>query len=275
MLRIRIICICVVVVAAGCHADPLAKDKNVAGWANAASALGVFQVGYDPIGFATGDTTFADPGCPATTDDGTTVTIAGNCTDTGGVQWYGSATVVRGAGGALSLSLDGYGTDEFVGPARTTGTFAVRELAADLHAFDVDVVIEGGLDSVIEYSGTVRGGTTGPTTWNGSGTISRSGDFFDGGTVEATTVDQLRDNAICPGEGISGRTTMISDEHTVVIEYDGATDCDAEDAAHWSRDGEDQGTIAGVTCNAGGRGGVGTLALIALATCLARRRRAR
>lgn len=269
----RTICLSLIVVLAACKADPLAKDKNVAGWANAASAFGVFSGVYDPIAFATGDSTFTDTACPATADDGTTAVITGGCRDSDGVQWEGTATVVRGAAGTLTVTLDGYGNDAFVGIVRKTGTVVVHELAPDRHSFDVDVTSDGGLTEVVEYSGTVAGDPAAATTWNGSGTISRDGDFFDGGTVEAITVDQLRDNSICAGEGISGRTTMTSDDHVVVIDYDGATDCDDHDAAHWSRDGEDQGTIEGVTCGAGsGAGGPGAVALIGLATWLARRR---
>lgn len=272
----RIIWLSILATLAACKADPLEKDKNVAGWANASSALGVFSAVYEPIGFADGDVTFADAGCPTTSDDGTTAVITGDCTDTAGVTWTGSASLVRGAAGALTVTFTDYGNDSVLGPVRRTGTVAVHELAADRHSFDVDVTSDGGLTEVVEYSGTVVGNaTSGPTTWNGTGTISRDGDFFDGGTITATTVDQLRDNSICAGEGISGRTTMTSDDHTVVIEYDGATDCDDNDAAHWSRDGEPQGTIEGITCSAGGRGAGGPAAvgLIALATGLARRRR--
>jgi uncharacterized protein (TIGR03382 family) len=268
----RTLSILIVLAVAGCHDDPLSKAGNIAGWANASSALGVFTTGYEPLAFAAGQAPYADPACPATTDDGTTVTITGGCVDIAGVEWFGVATVVRGAGGRLDLTLDGHGNDAFGGPARATGTFLVEELAADHHAFDVDLVQRGGITTTVRYTGDVVGGLTGPTTWNGSGTISREGDFFDSGTVEAVTVDQLRDGALCPGEGVSGRTTMTSDEHTVVIEYDGATACDDADAARWSRDGEDQGTIDGVTCSAGGRGGPGAAALVALAVVLARRR---
>jgi len=271
----RTICLSLIVVLTACKSDPLAKAKNIPGWANASSALGVMSGVYDPIGLAMGDSTFSDAACPATSDDGTTVRITGGCTDSDGVQWSGSATAVRGAAGLLTVTFTDYGSDQILGPVRETGTVVVRELAPDRHSFDVDITSEGGLDAVIMYSGTVDGtATSASTTWNGHGTISRDGDFFDGGTIEATTVNQLRDNSICPGEGISGQTTMVSDDHTVVIDYDGATDCDDHDAAHWSRDGEPQGTIDGISCSAGsGAGGPGAVALIALALGLARRRR--
>src|SRR5262245_60078325 len=110
----RTICLSLIVVLAACKSDPLAKDKNVAGWANASSAFGAFSGVYDPIGFATGDFTFNDAACPATTDNGTTATITGGCTDSDGTRWEGTATVVRGAGGMLSVTFDGYGDDGFV-----------------------------------------------------------------------------------------------------------------------------------------------------------------
>jgi MYXO-CTERM domain-containing protein len=56
----------------------------------------------------------------------------------------------------------------------------------------------------------------------------------------------------------------------VVIEYDGASDCDDRDSARWSRDGDDRGTIEGITCSTGGPGGLGALALV---LCLVVRRR--
>jgi hypothetical protein len=174
------------------------------------------------------------------------------------------------------VTFDGYGNDAFVGPERTTGTFNVQQQATDRHSFEAHVTRRGGVTTEIDYVGSVTGGYTGPTTWNGSGSITRNGDFFDGGTVEAETVDQLRDNAICNGEGISGRTTMTSAEHVVVIEYDGATACDDRDAARWSRDGEDRGTIDGITCSAGGAGGYGALVVVvALLTRRGARRRSR
>jgi hypothetical protein len=68
---------------------------------------------------------------------------------------------------------------------------------------------------------------------------------------------------------------MVSNEHTVVITYDGATDCDDDDSARWSRDGEDQGLVAGVTCSLGGGQTTcaGTIALVVAVILLAGRRR--
>ena len=268
------------VLLGACQHDPLESSDQIAGWANSASSLAVFTHGYEPLAFADGEISFEDSGCPATSDDGTTVSIVGNgCGDIDGDVFYGSATVVRTNNGR-DLDLDGYGRSRDGGPVGfVTGSFDVTELETDLFAFDVDLVVEGGVDSEIQYSGTVRGSYDGPTLWNGEGAVRREGGAIHDGLVEAVTVDQLRDNEICPGEGISGTTTLVSDEHVIEIRYDGATDCDEQESARWSRDGVDKGLVGGVVCAIGHPGGraprgpaLALLGLVALAL-VARRRR--
>ncbi|HEU5057166.1 MAG TPA: MYXO-CTERM sorting domain-containing protein [Kofleriaceae bacterium] len=252
--------------------DPLADEDDIAGWANSSSAFGVYTLAHEPLGFANDAHSFADPACPATSDDGTTVVITGGCEDSEGRTWDGEVTVVRRDDG-WSLTFDGFGDDRFNGMARVTGTFEVDRQAADLHAFEADLTRDGGIESSIVYSGTVAGGYQGPTVWNGSGAISRDGVTINSGDVEAETVDQVRDSEVCPGEGVSGTTTMTSEEHTVVISYDGDTACDDADSARWSLDGEDQGLVEGVTCSAGGgAGGPAALLLLLAALWLTRRR---
>jgi len=242
-----------VVVMVGCGKDPLADDEMIGGWANAASALGVFTHAYEPLAFADGEVVFADATCPTTSDDGTVATIdGGDCIDSEGDQFFGGATVERTANGGRLLTLTRYGHARDGGPVGLeTGTVTIAELGADLHSFDVDLFVSGGLDTDIVYAGTVEGGYDGATIWNGEGTVERSGGAIHDGSVHAPTVDQLRDNDICAGEGISGTTTLVSDEHTVVITYDGAEDCDDDTSARWSRDGEDQGLLPGVSCAIG------------------------
>ncbi len=256
----------------GCKAsgDPLERPEDIAGWANNASALGVYSLAHEPLGFANDAYSFADPDCPATTDDGTTVVIIGGCTDSDGRAWDGEVEVVRRDGG-WSLSFDGFGDDRFGGMARVTGSFEMDEVEPDLHSFDADLDRDGGIESRVVYSGTVEGGYEGATVWNGSGNVSRNGITINSGAVDAETVDQVRDGEACPGEGLSGTTTMISDEHTVVINYDGDTDCDDDDAARWSLDGEDQGLVKGVTCTAGGPAGAASALLLLLLLALLRR----
>ena len=259
---------------AGCMGggDPLSEDEHVAGWANTASALGVFAVGYEPIGFADGQDQFDDPACPVTTDDGTTVTVRGGCTDNTGVKWVGLATLVRD-GTARHVTFDGYGNDAFLGMVRTSGRFDVTDAGGDVHQFDVDVHRSGGIETTIRYTGSVAGSYQGRTVWNGAGRITRDGITINSGTIDAATVDEVRDDAVCAGQGASGSTTLTSEAHEVVITYDGATACDPDNAAQWARDGEDRGTIKGITCAAGGGAGSGMI-VIALALVLRRRRSA-
>lgn len=254
--------------------DPLEDDDVIAGWANASSAMGAYEVAREPVAFADGKHQYDDPACPLTSNDGTMATVSGGCTDSKGRVWTGTATVVRGGGGAKMVTFEEFGNDGFGGASKTSGTVAVAELAADRHTFEVDTVMRGGITTDVRYSGSVVGTyDTAATTWNGSGTISRDGDFYKGGTVEAVTVDQVRDDA-CPGEGFSGTTTVTSDEHVVVITYDGATACDPDHSARWSRDGKDRGLVTGVTCNSAG-GSSGAAIVLAAIALIGRRRHRR
>ena len=261
--------------ALGCGGggDPLEDADHIAGWANASSAFGVYTIAHEPLAFANQAFSFNDPGCPATSDDGTTVVITGECEDSEGRAWAGEVTVLRRAGG-WSLTFDGFGDDRWSGMARVTGSFEVDEEGDSFHSFEADVDIDSGIESHTAYSGTVEGGYQGPTVWNGSGRVSRDGITINSGSVDAETVDQVRDGELCPGEGVSGTTTMVSPEHEVVISYDGDTDCDEDDAARWSLDGEDQGLVTGVTCSAGGPAGAGSALLLLLLAVSLRRRRA-
>jgi MYXO-CTERM domain-containing protein len=263
--------VCMVSLVGCTNGDPLSEDKHVAGWANSSSALGVFAIGYEPLGFADGAHRFQDPACPVTSDDGTTVTIQGGCADNKGTTWAGTATLVRD-GSARRITFDGYGNDAFLGMERTSGRFDVIATDGGTHMFDVDVRRSGGIETSIRYTGTVKGGYQGRTVWNGSGRIVRDGITINSGGVDAVTVDQVRDDVVCAGQGASGTTKLTSDGHEVIIAYDGATDCDPDAAARWTRDGADRGTIKGISCSTGGSAGFGAIGF-ALAFALRRRRR--
>jgi hypothetical protein len=253
-----------------CRSVSLEDPEHVAVWANAASAVGVYVHAYEPIGFADGEVMFADAACPATSDNGETVTITGGCTDKDGTQWVGKATIVR-SGEDRTLTFDGYEKQNGGNPASTArGTVAVSLTLSGEHRFDVDLVLAGGITTTIDYVGTVAGGYDGPTTWNGSGTVKREGLAEPVGTVEATTVNEVLDNSVCSGQAVSGKTTLRLGDDVAVITYDGARDCDPDEAAGWSFNGEDQGLITGIVCSvgapgAGARGGVfGALLLLVL-----------
>jgi MYXO-CTERM domain-containing protein len=260
----------VLMAACGGSEDPLAVDANITQWANSSSAMGAYEAGRESIAIFHGEGGFPDPACPVVIADADGASITGDCVDSDGESWVGSATVTL-TGTTVRLELDGFGSDNVFRPP-TDGFVELVEVGVDEHTFDVDVTSRGGIVTTILYEGSVIGGYDGPTTWNGSGTVRKNGDFFDGGTITVETVDQVRDNDQCPGEGFSGTTTMSSLEHEVVITYDGDTDCDPDHSARWSRDGVDQGVIAGITCSSGGASGFGML-LIGLGFVMRRRRR--
>jgi MYXO-CTERM domain-containing protein len=265
-MRLRCTTLAAGFLVAGCSGgagDPLERPEDIAGWANESSALGVYSNAHEPLGLASGAFTYPDPDCPATADDGSALVVTGGCTDATGRTWAGEATVLRGEG-RWDVSFDRFGDDRFGGMARLSGSFTLEEQGEDLHAFDADLERDGGIVSRIRYLGSVAGGYGGETVWNGSGTVTRRGVTINAGSVHAETIDERRDDDVCPGEGLSGTTSMTSAEHTVLVTYDGASDCDDDDAARWSLDGVDQGLVTGITCSAGGPTGTGTGAALLL-----------
>jgi len=273
--EMRAFAVIAVAVAACNSSDPLDREEDIAGWANASSAMGAYEWVREPVAFADGAFTYQDAQCPATSVSGTVTTVTGGCTDSAGQAWTGTAKVDH-TGTTRTVTLTDYGNDAFGGSVQTSGTVTITEQAADQHSFEVDLEAIGGISTTTRYSGTVTGSYDTPTTWNGSGEIRRAGDFFNGGTVTAITNDQVRDNDQCAGEGFSGSTDMTSDAHVVVITYDGDIACDPDHSAHWARDGKDQGILAGVTCSAGGSGtGWVALSLVLLLWPARRRSRSR
>lgn len=241
---------------AGCGGGTdVENPEHIASWANTASALAVFIPAYEPIATADGELTFDDPSCPVVVDDGTTLTITGGCTNEAGMRWNGEATVVRGAGGGYDLTLEEYGKGE-AGSALSlvTGSFIIAPTGDGAHTFDADYVQDGILTLDVDYEGSVRGSYDTATVWSGTGTVTRGGSTDASGTATVTTIDQLRDWALCNNQSVSGSTTIEIDERTVVVEYDGATDCDDALTARYSVDGEDRGAVANVACAASSPG---------------------
>ena len=245
------------VLLAGCASESGSLDDadDVRVWATTASALAVYSQFHGPFSFADGQSTFADPACPATTDDGTTLEISGGCVDNDAREWIGSATVVRAANGERTITFDGYGSfDDPDLRAEQSGTVEVRLVAAAQREFDVALVREGGLTTTFYYAGHVEGDYDTATVWSGEGTVERDGLVAPTGTVHASTVDERVDDAVCSGQPVSGETTLSIGGRTAVITYDGETDCDGDQAARYSVDGEDRGMITGINCSIAPRG---------------------
>lgn len=258
--------------AVACSSDeefshpPFAKLEDVRTWATAGSAVSVYSNVYEVLAVADGQQQYTDPACPVIDDDGTTWTATGGCTDTGDVEWQGTATIVRD-GDDRSLTLDGFQGDD--------GTFDVHQAEVDLHEFEAHLVL-GGV-TTIEYTGSVQGGYEGPTLWNGGGHVEREGVLAPNGEVDASTLDEVVDNAVCAGQPVSGLTRLASGDDEAVIRYDGESDCDEKQNAQLWVNGEDRGLIDGISCavRAPGAGKSSWLltGVALLALCATRRRR--
>jgi hypothetical protein len=245
----------------------LENPENVRAWANAASAYAVYGNVYQLFAVADGDQRFPDPACPVVEDDGTTLTATGGCEATDGSSWVGSAEVVRSADGDRALTLSDFGSLDDV----TEGDAHLRVVADAITDFDLNLTRTGGIVTTIEYDGRVEGSYGTSTIWNGSGTLTRDGLVTPNGTVDVTTTDEVVDNDVCAGQPVSGNTTIQNEaDESVVVTYDGAVDCDDEEAANWSLDGEPQGKITGIACSLGrGSGGGPGSAWLAFGVALA------
>jgi hypothetical protein len=246
--------------------SPFEDTSDVKDWAQMASALGVYAHLHEVVSLARGELTLEDPACPALEDDGETMTVTGDCTDSAEKAWVGVATIVR-EGDDLSFTFQDFqGKD---------GSASLRSLGEARHQFEVDLV--AGEVTTIEYTGTVAGSSTGPTVWNGSGRFQRDGDVAPIDELEATTAEQVLDQSVC-AQPASGTTTLFAAGDTAVITYDGSTDCDDEQNARLSVNGEDRGMLAGILCTVRAPGApvtpgapAGVLAVLALATLVRRR----
>lgn len=257
----------------------LTNPENVRTWANGASAFGVYGNIYTEFAVADGEQTYDDPACPVLEDDDTTLTMTGDCTDSSGKAWIGSATVERSASGDRTLTLDGFGTKDDDGGTDTKTGSAHLRLVDDMNTdFDLDLTHDGGLVSTFDYAGRIQGSyDSDRTVWSGAGSVSRDGLIAPNGTVDATTTDEVVDNTVCAGAPVSGNTTIHNEaDETAVVTYDGDVDCDDDQAASYSLDGVPKGKITGIACSLSpGRSSAGAAAwLLALALLAAGRRRA-
>jgi len=227
-------------------ADSLSIPDNVRIWANSASAVGVYLTVYSLLAIADGEET-ADASCPVTSDDGTTLTMTGGCTDGRGAEWVGSASVERSGVRDRLVTLDDFGTitNDLADVMR--GRAERRWVEADSHEFEVNIVHEAGVTVTIDYAGQVRGDYGERSVWSGSGTITREGSEQPIGTVEVTTTDEVLDDTC--GEPASGNTVIDNGRDSVTITYDGSVDCDAENAASYSLNGVAQGNVTGIVCS--------------------------
>jgi len=234
---------------AGCGGDDqLDEPENVRIWATTASALAVYANTHDTLAIVDGESEFLDPECPLTADDGDTFTIGGGCTDSAGVSWVGSATVERTADD-LELTLDAFGSHgEGQELVKRRGKVVRKKVGDAEYTFRSNLVVDGGMRTTIDYSGRVTGGYDARSVWSGSGRVSRDGVLPPTGTIDAVTEAEVVDDAVCSGQPVSGRTTIMTEDQNAVVLYDGETDCDDQQAVRYRVDGLDRGRLTGISC---------------------------
>lgn len=238
---------------------------DVIAFAGMASAPNAFAAGAAPVALAQ----FAgeNGGCPNVSQSGNTVTITGGCTDTSGQTWSGTAvsgdTLIRYDDFSIA-SVDTCGAATFNtlivfnGTMQPSGTGFDVDLRFDLDGYDEETCLAASGTVAWYYSGTSVQGTGETMTWSGSGIVGMQGVRVAGdgsldaqvdGYVEAETVGEVLNGEVCPDEALSGTTTLISGATTVVVTYDGLSDCDVESTARWSLNGTDRGEISGIACS--------------------------
>ncbi len=276
----------------GLAAATLVGEVNARAWARTSSAPEVFVTAILPIQQADKNQTDGEV-CPVIAENGNTRTYTGGCTSSTAEAWFGSATVTgpKVNGIPLSVTYDHFGhtgtttcnTVVFATETRYTGTL-LRGSALPLLPVDVDLklgvkrpttacVLETAAVG-FDYHMTIETGPDGNNdmtpdtrTWNGSGRAGKqSGE--NAGLMSATTASEVTGQA-CGSEALSGTTTLSAGGHTVVITYDGASDCSNMSTVQWSFDGVAQAAMTGVLCaiaapgrRAGGAAGSTTLVLL-------------
>lgn len=270
----------------------LESGDDVKQWSGSASAVTIFFFSMTPMLVADlshqGDN---ETNCPELITEGSKKTYKGGCTDESGRTWFGTAVTDAFNRETSSLGLiryEGFGyesTEPCGGQTMATSLKVDGEIKGESTenlskpTFDINFRME--LSNVnddctlksdtllIDYAGAFERMGTGQK-WSGKGWIGSA----SSGKLEASTVDQILDSETCQHESLSGSTTLKAGKSTVVVTYDGATDCDEDSTAHWSLNGQDQGEMARIGCSAGGGGmGLAGGALVALLTLLPRRRR--
>jgi len=243
-------------------------EDQVREWATLGSAPSVVMFAVLPYinAMISGDKV-----CPVYVEDDYGTTITGGCTDIAGTEWAGE----------LVISATGFAYDEFSSTTYSedgktlasvtehNGIYGFNadgsgtiDLVVDIFGFDeLGMPFEDKITFLYDLAPTQEDGST--QTYNGTGEISTQ----KRGHIYATTVDEVLDDKGCETEAESGTTTLESGDDTVVLTYDGETDCSEDATVQWSLNGEDQGELTGISCSVNGSP-VGLLASGLTALCI-------
>jgi uncharacterized protein (TIGR03382 family) len=273
----------------GYQAAKLENSDDVKQWSGSASAPKIFFFALTPILMVDlAQQIGGDTSCPEVITEGSKKTYKGGCTDKAGKQWFGTAVSESLDREQANLGLIRYEGFGFEGTETCGGQTVPSSLKADGEiqgesdgklTLDINLRLDinGVQDDCTQQSGTLAFDyvatmekAASGQKWNGKGWIGSSAH----GKLEASTVDQVIDQQVCQYEATSGTSSLKSGKDTVVVTYDGASDCDKESTAQWSLNGQGQGELAGLGCSTGGGGmSIAGGALMALLALLPRRRR--
>ena len=232
-------------------------------------------------------------GCPTLnrTDRGLEV-IGNGCTDEEGGVWHGSLRPSPDVDGQTVVRGFGWQTDPIPGcDGRTSyqifdGVFSQANNQTDLLLAVQHLEFNGDCtileDRDLAFEGWVRSTTSTEqadvegqsteievTTYSHQGVVAVDSDRVSG-IVTAQTVDERLSDELCETEALSGTTTVTAGADVMVITSDGDVDCDEQSTVTWMLNGENQGTLVGVSCSSAGAST--GLWLVGLLVALARRR---
>ncbi len=252
---------CLLLALGGCGSEseppPAAEDgtldepADIRYWANAGSAVAVYANVHQLFAIADGQSAFPDPACPSVEDDGTTLSVSGGCSESesDGTQWMGSASVERSGNGDLELVVEHFGTRRGEASDTRDGEASLRRIDATHRDFSISLMHVDGARTGIQYEGQVSGDYGARTVFEGSGQVTRNSKLPPSGTVDVSTTAEVLDNDVCSGQPLSGNTTIANEQgETVVVTYDGESDCDSSAAASYSFNGHPRGKITGISC---------------------------
>jgi MYXO-CTERM domain-containing protein len=216
-------------------------------------------------------------------EENDTVEITGGCTDFQGGIWHGRFG--PSDSGTFRYELDNFGVERSSEACAGQTTDYVQNGILGLNGADFEFIMVSdsseladdcsplenrvGLNVLLAQEDITEDDGTTTTIYNSSGRVAVS-DATKEGVADIRTDDEQTNGDWCGTEAWSGSTT-VEGQQTLVITYDGQTDCDPESTVTWSVDGADQGELTGVSCATTPATGLAGL-LVGLLAALRRRR---
>ena len=203
--------------------------------------------------------------------------IEGECDGAQG-RVHGRAVYERSPQGERWI-FEGFGADTPDGSLRMAGVVESTRREGEgggeeTKHFDVYFETDHGqmayvYDAIVTYDAIGAPGEA-RSVWRGQGRVGISG--F--GWFHTSTEEEILDKTVCATEATSGRTRISASGESILIEYDGASDCDEASTVRVTQAGQTQ-EREGIACRIGRRRGPEAPLLVGLIASLwlLRRRR--